>query len=337
MSTLLSVIIPIYGVEKELIELLPLVDKIMDTDIEIILIDDGSPDESGKIADAFANEHSGKYVQSLHKKNGGLSDARNYGLNAAKGEYIWLVDSDDLFDTEGILRIIDRLRNGDKDKIDLVLFDHIDFVDPNDVTQNHHENEDHFVQAVDATKLLAKLSKSEIENYVWSYIFRRDILENGGIDFPVVRKFEDVPTTYKIFDAVKNGEYWHAPFYYYRTREGSIVNTATVQNSSDLLVSIDEIEAYFEKLNRLNEPTVQLFLFKNLALAYVLLHEAEEVASKEDYVSISDTINKKLLKLKVTDWPLQKRIGRLTMLFNIYLPAVHTYSFIRTKILRKER
>lgn len=337
MSTLLSVIIPIYGVEKELLELLPLVHKIMDTDIEIILVDDGSPDRSGEIVDAFANEHSDKYVQSLHKKNGGLSDARNYGINAANGDYIWLVDSDDLFDTEGILSIIDRLRNGDKDKIDLILFDHNDFVHSNDLTQNHHLNEEHVVQAVDATNLLAKLSKSEIENYVWSYIFRRDILRKGDTDFPVGRKFEDVPTTYKIFDAVKNGEYWHAPFYYYRTREGSIVNTASIQNSSDLLVSIDEIDAHFGKLNRLHEPTVQLFLFKNLALAYVLLHEAKEVASKEDYASISGTINKKLLKLRVIGWPLQKRIGRLTMLLNIYLPAVHTYSFIRTRILRKER
>ena len=92
-SPLVSIIVPIYNVEQYLPACLDsLVNQTLQ-DIEIILVDDGSTDKSGQICEEYAQK--GKRITVLHKKNGGLSDARNYGIKKSKGKYISFIDSDD--------------------------------------------------------------------------------------------------------------------------------------------------------------------------------------------------------------------------------------------------
>ena len=90
---LISVIIPVYKVEDYLEICIKSVIKQTVTDLEIILVDDGSPDQCSKICDLWA--HKDSRIKVIHKENGGLSDARNAGLNVAQGKYISFVDSDD--------------------------------------------------------------------------------------------------------------------------------------------------------------------------------------------------------------------------------------------------
>lgn len=93
MNPVLSLIIPVYKTELYLAECLNSILKQDIRGVEIILVDDGSPDECPKICDRYAAEHS--FIQVIHKENGGLSSARNCGLLAAKGKYVWFIDSDD--------------------------------------------------------------------------------------------------------------------------------------------------------------------------------------------------------------------------------------------------
>lgn len=92
-NDLISVIVPVYNVENYIEECCKSLLEQTYSNIEILLIDDGSKDNSGKICDVFANKFNNFKV--YHKENGGLSDARNYGLKFAKGEYVTFVDSDD--------------------------------------------------------------------------------------------------------------------------------------------------------------------------------------------------------------------------------------------------
>lgn len=104
-SIKLSLCVPIYGVEKEIPRFLQSLEQNLRDDVEVLLIDDGTKDNSGKIADAFAKRYA-RYVQVIHKKNGGVSSARNTGLELARGEYVIFPDSDDCLTADYTARII---------------------------------------------------------------------------------------------------------------------------------------------------------------------------------------------------------------------------------------
>ena len=110
----LSVIIPVYNVERYLGRC---IDSLLNTkgieNTEIILVDDGSTDESGRIADSYAEKHA--VISCYHKENGGLSDARNYGLNRAKGRYVFFCDSDDMVVPGKFCKVIEDLAKSDAD------------------------------------------------------------------------------------------------------------------------------------------------------------------------------------------------------------------------------
>ena len=117
----LSVVIPVYNVGDYLERCL---DSLISTkgieDTEIIIVDDGSTDLSGDTADRYSSEYS--FIKSFHKANGGLSDARNYGLNQASGKYVFFLDSDDMVIPEGMQKALELLKTSEAD---VVLWDGI--------------------------------------------------------------------------------------------------------------------------------------------------------------------------------------------------------------------
>ena len=113
MNKLVSIIIPVYNVEKYLAECIESVLKQTYQNIEILLIDDGSPDNSGKICDEYEEKDS--RVRVIHKENGGVSSARNVGLEQANGEYITFIDSDDFVSESYIEELYIALENGNSD------------------------------------------------------------------------------------------------------------------------------------------------------------------------------------------------------------------------------
>lgn len=114
---MLSIIIPIYNVEAYLPQCLESMNILRKaTDVEFILVDDGSPDNCGKICDEYATQH--EDVKVIHQKNGGLSAARNAGINAAQGDYLWFIDSDDFLNTDA-LKVVKALK---EQKADIFFF-----------------------------------------------------------------------------------------------------------------------------------------------------------------------------------------------------------------------
>lgn len=115
MKKILSIVIPVYNVEKLLEKCLKSIIEQKSSEIEIILVDDGSKDSSGKICDEYAKKYD--YIKSFHKENGGASDARNFGIEKAIGKYIWFVDSDDYIDDGCIEKFINIINNYKSDVI----------------------------------------------------------------------------------------------------------------------------------------------------------------------------------------------------------------------------
>lgn len=178
---LISVIVPIYKVEKYLCRC---VDSILNqtfTDFELILVDDGSPDNCGKICDEYESKDNRIYV--IHKENGGLSDARNAGLDYATGQYIIFVDSDDFIESDLLEKAYNTIRKG----YDIVSYGfNVIGVDGNISAIAHSEagKEFRFEKQADYLNFILKI----FINYgvgwaAWSRIYRRDIIQKYNIRF----------------------------------------------------------------------------------------------------------------------------------------------------------
>ena len=207
---LVSVIIPIYKVEKYLPACIDSVLSQTYHNLEIILVDDGSPDRCGAICDAYAAKDS--RIKVIHKENGGLSDARNAGMKIAEGEYLYFLDSDDLIHPEAIARLAQVLQTH---QADLVCGGHVRFKDgtaPSPVISNLRP------QVLDQQSAMTRFVVKDWG--AWGKLYRRQV--HLGIDFPVRKIHEDEAIMLQILDRCRTVAIVDDQLYYYRGRSGSI-------------------------------------------------------------------------------------------------------------------
>lgn len=217
---LLSIIIPIYNVQEYLKECFESLRKQQTTKIEFICIDDGSTDGSDIICDEFANKDSRFKV--VHKKNEGVSSARNVGLKIAKGKYIAWVDPDDYIDDNWFI-YIEKYLNKD---IDIIFFDYA-------LVKNKKQYDifwDKKDKDIDKKIFLNELVSEKIKSHLWQMVFKRNIIQD--IKFPMQRKFmEDFSVLHKIVLKAEKIFYLHEVIYFYRIRSKSLTNTWTIKQN----------------------------------------------------------------------------------------------------------
>ncbi len=229
----LSVIVPVYKVE-------PYIHKCVDsilgqtyTNLEVILVDDGSPDNCGKICDEYAAKD--KRVKVIHKKNGGLSDARNAGIDISTGDIVGFIDSDDYIEARMYQEMIDYMEHNN---LDIVC------ADTNQVKGNKIKFKPRYKKNYvwNKQEALSEILNGNLDNAAWNKIYKREII--GNTRFPQGRVYEDVATIYKfIYNADKVG-YLSKPYYYYVKRKGSIVTSGfNCKSRYDCFVG------YIERLN----------------------------------------------------------------------------------------
>ena len=233
----ISVIVPIYNVEKYLRDCIDSILKQTYTNLEIILVDDGSSDKCPKICDEYARVDSRIIV--VHKKNGGLSDARNVGLNICTGDYISFIDSDDWVNNNMLETLMDSITNNSSD-----------FSFCGISRMNEDDNS------------CIELIKYGIERKETKYAFFKDILvrnhENVSvcnklylasifqdIRFPVGQLYEDAAIICKVMNKIKTVSYTGSVNYYYRCRNGSIMNSGNVKlHQKAIMHNIYNIKRY---------------------------------------------------------------------------------------------
>ena len=208
----ISIIIPVYNVDKYLPKCLDSVISQTYKHLEIIIIDDGSTDNSGIICDEYALRDNRIIV--IHQPNRGLSAARNSGLDIAKGVYVMFVDSDDYVEPSFCEK---PLRIAIREQVDIVSFGY--FKIGNKSTKVKTTNKPRTVQASEAIKLLITLD-DVIHGFVWNKLYKRALFEQ--IRFPVGRTFEDQGVNYLLFHSAKNIFISEESLYYYYRREKSI-------------------------------------------------------------------------------------------------------------------
>lgn len=212
---MVSIIIPVYNVEQYLRECVDSVLNQTCSDIEIILVDDGSTDQSGKICDEYAKMDS--RIKVIHKKNGGVSEARNTGIEAASGERIIFVDSDDCIHP----RLLESYRELDDDSATLLCDYTTDMEEWKRFSLNNFQEHMEFVVREKFMKLFYK----DYMNPPFNKYFRADIIREYQIRFPEDMSLgEDLIFNMKYLAAAKcDYRILHGPFYYYReNRAGSL-------------------------------------------------------------------------------------------------------------------
>lgn len=212
---MISVIIPIYNVVQYLSQCMDSVLTQSYQDLEIIMVDDGSTDECPKLCDEYEAKDS--RVRVIHKKNGGLSGARNAGMKVATGEWIYFVDSDDWAAHGAIEKLYQFAVENRCDVVQGGLYyayhDHLLYRKANKKEQKHTILGRH-----DAMRDL--IINDRVKNFAWGKLYRTDLIKD--IDFPVGKYFEDSFWQHLVMDRVERYGIVDEPLYYYRQREDSI-------------------------------------------------------------------------------------------------------------------
>ncbi|MGM9671429.1 MAG: glycosyltransferase family 2 protein [Oscillospiraceae bacterium] len=245
--------IPVYNVKDYLPKCLDSLLAQNCSDCEILLVDDGSTDgESGAICDRYAAAYP-QLIRSIHKPNGGLGDARNVGIEAAAGEYLIFIDSDDYV----ALTMLDALRSA----VAEYHSDIIDFgfaVDSDGVITKRHIDAlptGHIFTLADTPEFLLT------EPNAWSRVWKRSLFLETGIRYPSQVWYEDIRTSTKLFAAAKSIVSIPEVFYYYVVRQNSITRNTNVERNAEILDAFDDLlgwyrqqglfETYYNELSRL--------------------------------------------------------------------------------------
>lgn len=303
---LISVIIPIYKVEAYLHRCIDSVLAQTYRNLEIILVDDGSPDNCGKICDEYAQKDS--RIRVIHKKNGGVSDARNVGLESAKGEYLSFVDSDDYIESTMYEELLRTLLDADADIAACGYYNVRDTITPSCTNVK--------TKVLDATEGLHEVIFSKTVGIMpWGKLYRRELFNT--VMYPKGRICEDVFVIADIFEHVSVAAFNTKPLYYYVHRLNSYTKCKFNKSNLDWIYSYQylykRIRQSFPEL--IEEAKVRL-LWAYLAVLdrSILVDEEKELNEK-----IQRYIRKNISLIKSTFFTRNRKLMALAACMSLSL------------------
>lgn len=232
--TKLSIIVPIYKVAQYLCKCIDslLAQDIPSSDYEIILVDDGSPDECPQICDDYAAAH--KNIRVVHRKNGGLSAARNSGIEEAKGEYIMFVDSDDYIEPnvlEGLLMQVER------DNLDVLRY-RLQYINPKYEVYNPYKSDpfmDNDYSEIPTDGITFLNTRMNTRCYAWQFLIKKNLIIEDRCIFTSGIYFEDTDWTPRMLCKANRVASTETVVYNYLMREGSITNAVNKSKHKKVL------------------------------------------------------------------------------------------------------
>ena len=307
MKKLLSVIVPIYGVEKYLSKCLDSIIAQTYLNIQIILVNDGSPDKCSQICEVYAARDNRIIV--IHKENGGLSSARNAGIEKATGAYIAFVDSDDFIHPKMYEILIDNLERNDAD------------ISVSNLKKVYDEREE--IDSLGENKVFLYEKRDAMRNFfdknlyvptvvAWTKVYKRELFST--IRFPEGKIHEDEFVTYKVFWSAKRIVYTSLKLYYYVQRQGSITNMSINKRFLDVLEAYKEMICFFEHNQERELCLEAVYRYLCLEKEYIKKLKVSSLENKNDLVDRMDNDYHKLYLRNIRSFSLKRRI-RLGLYF----------------------
>jgi len=227
----ISVIVPVYNTCEYLEKCIDSICKQTYSNLEIIIVDDGSTDNSADLCDLL--EKRDDRIKVFHKKNGGLSDARNYGIEHSTGEYLSFIDSDDYIEKDMYKYMLSNII---KYNCEIAICGWY-------LVKNNEINNCKFVsngEVLDREQCMDRLlCNNSFDNFMCNKIFKKSLFNN--VVFPVGKKMEDLATLYKLIDKSNKIYIDSKPFYYYVLRDSSITSNLFYQ------IDVDSFKPYIDR------------------------------------------------------------------------------------------
>ena len=304
-----SIIVPVYNVEKYIDKCLSsLVNQTLN-DIEIIIVNDGSIDNSEQIILKYKEKYPSKLVY-LKKENGGLSDARNFGMPYAKGDYIAFLDSDDYVELDTYEKLYNRAIQTDADMVECDFYWEYSDKKIHDTSANYKDESDMYANA----RVVA-----------WNKLYKKDLIINSGIKFPKGLRYEDLEFFYKILPQLKKIELINEPLIHYVQRDDSITYLQN-EKTADIFAILDNIINYYKWINLYNEYNQELeYMYVRILFG----------SSFKRMLNIKDKETRRKLLMdsyfnafeNFPDWKSNKILNSKKSLKNLFLKSINIYTY----------
>ena len=291
-NPLFSIIVPIYNVERYLEQCIESVLAQDYQNYELILVDDGSPDNSIDICTKYAKQYSN--IVFIHKINGGLSDARNAGIKIARGEYLMFLDSDDYWEGTSILSDLQKIiveNNPD------VIFNYMSSVYPDKII-NHYMNREKLVGSF-REDFKGLYQEGIYLGFTWTKIVKREVILKNQLFFIKERYFEDIPWSFSLTKYIGTYAIYQNCFYMYRReRKGAISSAVTKKNQVSLFKNLSEI---FQQISEIQKKNLLQGLESYVNDIYQYSIKCYDLLSDDDkkaFYEEKNEISKKWIEIK---------------------------------------
>ena len=292
-DVLLTVVIPVYNVEKYLKRC---IDSILIQEwknYNILLVDDGSTDNSPKICDDYVKSYD--FISVIHKENGGLSEARNTGVCSANGEYVYFPDSDDWIEPDTFIELAEAIES---QKFDIISFNREfvksekDTIVSDSLVTQVFEGKDAFVQI---------LKHSYITGFANDKIYRKSLFIDNKIMFPSGKYYEDLGTNYKLFLLSEKVYATNQKYYHYLIdNPDSITQSWNEKKFRDMFEFYKEVFYSDFVRSQLNEEELQLLQRYYVSGLIHILASLYKSKLYKQYIDITDEVKQELLKNRVS-------------------------------------
>lgn len=312
-----SIIVPFYNVERYIEKCLEtLVNQTLE-DIEIILVNDGSKDKSIEIVNKFLEKYPEKLVY-FEKENGGLSDARNYAIPYAKGEYIAFLDSDDYVEKDMYEKMYQLAKEENSDMVEC------------DFYWEYPEKTKIDTGAIYNGK---KEMLEKVRVVAWNKLIKREILEKAKIEFPKGYRYEDVEFTYKLIPYLEKVSFLKKPCIHYIQRENSISNSQN-ERTKEIFDVLDHVIRYYKEKGIYDEYKEEI---EYIYTRYLLCSSLLRMVKIEDKKIREELLNKTWINLneKFPNWKKNKILRKNKSGKDFYMKTINKVTYkIYCKIFR---
>lgn len=289
-NILVTIVVPVYNVENYIQRCLESIINQSYKNIEIIVINDGSTDRSGIICDTFAKKD--KRITVIHKQNGGLSDARNVGIDNAKGDYICFIDSDDFIKDTYIEKLLFTCI---KYKADICICKYETGIsDIFSKLQNNHTEIIQELSNIESLEYLYKKSLLGLFDVAWNKLYSTKLFDN--IRYPIGKVHEDVFITYKLLFKSQKVLFINDCLYYYYQSPKSIQRGDFNVKRFDLFDGLEERMIFFKKNNLNGLYNETLIYYFHMLLYFRDIITSKKITNLKLYLKLIDSKIKFILK-----------------------------------------
>lgn len=309
-----SVIIPVYNAEKTLHRCVDSVLAQTFTDFELILINDGSTDNSGKICDEYAQKDSRIVV--IHKENGGVSSARNKGINVANGEWISFVDSDDeYYNNQSLGYIYSNI----SDSIELVIGGYVCCNENGDIIYQMSNNINKVLTPIEGLKLYYKPRYYNYLGYTWIKLYNRRFLLKNNLRFNELITYNEDGLLHIQYCSLMNGniKYTTTPFYKYYQLPSSAMGKLEQKFEKKFISDFDSFVKMYDTIRPFNNPSLtkmaKLGIINSYNRIIYMMHKFNEFDEKIEQKLKQQMLYKvgKFFYIKHKLWLLKCKINTL--------------------------